>query len=170
MGSPITFGSIKFPAFGKGRLPLPEDKNIGVVNYAVYSGSGALAASNSVSATVVQAAPLNFGIRVVNLEGFAWAYTAGGAVVDFEVLRLTLFNSSLGWNFQPIPGINNGSSAFIVSGNPYQNNSLKMDFSDGLVNAYAGTNLNVEFTLMKAAGFGAGDSYTYSVKIGWQPI
>lgn len=170
MGSPISLGSRKFAAFGKGRLPLPEEKNIGVVNYAVYSGSGALAASNTVQATVVQAAPLTLGIRIVNVEGYAFAYTAAGAAVEFEVLRMTLFNSALAWNFQPIPNAAGGSAAFIVAGNPYQNNSLKMDFSDGLIYGYAGSNLNVEFTFMKTAGFAGTDSYTYSVKIGWQPI
>ena len=63
MGSPINFGSYKiFPAKGSGRLSIPEKDNKETVNYAVYSGSGAVGAVTTQNMTVVQAAPLNFSI------------------------------------------------------------------------------------------------------------
>jgi len=169
MGTPLNLGNKKFPAFGKGRLPLPEEKNLSTVNYAVYAGSGALGASVSVSANVIQAAPLTFDLRLVSVEGYAWVTAVGGAVVVYDVLRMSVFNSSLLWNFQPIPGITNGNSAMVVAGAPY-NNSLKMDFSGGIVNAYAGTNLTVELTFMKSTAFAGTESYSFCVKIGWQPL
>ncbi len=169
MGSPITFGSKKFGAFGSGKLPLPEVKNQNFVNYAVYSGSGATGAVTTLSQTVVQIAPLPLSIRVISVEANAWVSSVGNTIVTFENLRLTLFNSSLTWNFQPLPGSTGGSAALIVNGNP-QNKVLRMDFEKGLVNGYAGSNLNVELTFMKSVAFAGTDTYTFSIQIGWQPL